>query len=157
MIIRRATRKDAETLLRCVVLLGREYGDDEALAIQSQDIAEAGFGPDPMFEAYLAEDETGNLLGGISFFRGFSGSYAKPTAYVHMLFVIPEVRGQGIGRALLAKVAQLVVERDWVRLELLADRDGAAVPFYQALGMDSGEMDYFRLQGDALKSFVQST
>lgn len=157
MIIRRATRKDAATLFDCVMALGREYGAVETNDICAQDFAEAGFGDDQMFEAYLAETEEGELRGAISFFRGFSGGYAKPTAYVHMLFITKENRGQGVGRALLAKVAKLVVTRDWVRLELLANHGGPAMPFYEAMGMDSSGMDYFCLDGEKLKSFADLT
>lgn len=157
MIIRRATRKDAETLLNCVVLLGSEYGFTDAANIDLQDFTEAGFGNDPMFEAFLAESDTGELRGAISFFRGFSGGYAKPTAYVHMLFITKENRGQGVGRALLAKVAKLVVARGWVRLELLADHGGPAIPFYETMGMASGGMDYFCIAGDELISLAKSS
>lgn len=154
MIIRKATIDDAGALLNCVLLLDGEDGSRHKPIITADDIVTAGFGSDPLFEALIAEDEAGAVLGALSFFRGYSGWSAKPTCYVHMLYVSAEHRRQGIGRALIAEVAKLTLARGWPRLELLAETARPAKKFYAAIGMDTGGITYFRASGETLKSLA---
>ena len=96
MIVRKAERRDAETLFEFVLRLDRDGAPVRGPVMAVEDLVAAGFGPEPLFEAFIAETAEGVPLGAISFFRGYSGWYAKSLAMVHLLFVTEAARGQGI-------------------------------------------------------------
>jgi GNAT superfamily N-acetyltransferase len=92
------------------------------------------FGPRPCAEAILAEAQ-GEPVGFALFFTTFSTFRGQPSLYLEDLFVREPFRGQGIGRALLASVAQRAVERGCGRLEWsVLDWNTPALGFYRALG-----------------------
>jgi GNAT superfamily N-acetyltransferase len=156
MIIRPAEIGDAETLYGFVLRLDREGAPNATGApiMTAAEVRTAGFGPDPLFEAFIAEGDNSAPLGAASFFRGYSGWHAGSIAVVHMLFVIPEARGSGIGRALLSAVAGLAIRRGWQRLDLLVDDHNPATGFYQTIGMDdTGERRYCA-EGEALAALA---
>ena len=69
------------------------------------------------------------------FFHNYSTFLAKPGIYLEDLFVLPELRGKGIGKALITYLAQLAVSRDCGRLEWsVLDWNQPAIDFYQSLG-----------------------
>src|SRR3546814_16060358 len=69
------------------------------------------------------------------FFHNFSTFEGKPGLYLEDLFVRPEARGSGLGKALLAHLAKLCVQRDCARLECwVLDRHTPSIGFYQSLG-----------------------
>ncbi|MBU2015249.1 MAG: GNAT family N-acetyltransferase, partial [Alphaproteobacteria bacterium] len=74
------------------------------------------FGPRPMAEVLMAESG-GAAIGFALFFHNFSTFEGRPGLYLEDLFVQPESRGVGAGRALLARLAQIALERDCARLE----------------------------------------
>ena len=86
------------------------------------------------------------------FFHNFSTFEGKPGVYLEDLFVRPEARGSGLGKALLSALAQIAVERDCARLEWsVLDWNDPAIQFYKKLGakpMD--EWTVFRVDGEAL-------
>ena len=87
MIVRKAERRDADTLFEFVLRLDRDGAPVRGPVMSVEDLVAAGFGPEPLFEAFIAETAEGVPLGAISFFRGYSGWYAKSLAMVHLLFV----------------------------------------------------------------------
>jgi GNAT superfamily N-acetyltransferase len=105
----------------------------------------------PPFECLLAEED-GRAIGFALFFPTFSTWEGLPGLYLEDLFVRDEARGAGVGRALLAALARIAVERGYGRLELAAlDWNTPAIGFYERLGgtaMD--EWTVFRFAGDAL-------
>lgn len=109
------------------------------------------FGPRPYAETLLAE-EGGAVVGFALFFHSFSTFLAQPGIYLEDLFVIPEQRGHGIGRALLERLAQIAVERGCGRLEwAVLDWNLAAIGFYERLGArPNSEWTVYRLTGEAL-------
>jgi GNAT superfamily N-acetyltransferase len=95
------------------------------------------FGARPVVEAWVAEGEPPHLLGFALFFTSFSTFLGKPGLYLEDLFVRPEARGRGIGRALMLKLAGLCVERDYGRFEWsVLDWNTPAIRFYQGLGAE---------------------
>ena len=155
MYVRKAGRGDAQTLFEFVLKLDRDEAPIRDSAMSVDDVLAAGFGSDPLFEAFIAETTDGTALGAISFYRGYSGWRAKPVAVVHMLFINEDARGEGVGRALMAAVAALVVERHWARLELFVEEGRPAIQFYEALGMlDRGERHY-GLEGRPLANLAR--
>ncbi len=92
------------------------------------------------------------------FFHNFSTFEGKPGVYLEDLFVRPEARGSGLGKALLKRLAQIAVERDCARLEWsVLDWNEPAILFYKSLGakpMD--EWTVFRVDGAALSSLAEA-
>jgi GNAT superfamily N-acetyltransferase len=109
------------------------------------------FGPRPFAEVLIGEIE-GVAQGFALFFHNFSTFEGKPGVYLEDLFVRPEARGAGLGKALLKKLAAIAVERDCARLEWsVLDWNEPAIQFYKALGakpMD--EWTVYRVDGAAL-------
>jgi len=93
------------------------------------------------------------------YFHNFSTFEGKPGVYLEDLFVRPEARGSGLGKALLKRLAAIAIERDCARLEWwVLDWNEPAIQFYQSLGatpMD--EWTTFRVDGDALTSLAGPT
>jgi GNAT superfamily N-acetyltransferase len=110
------------------------------------------FGPRPYAEVVIGELD-GEAQGFALFFHNFSTFEGKPGIYLEDLFVRPEARGSGLGKALLAHLAALALERDCARLEWsVLDWNEPAIGFYQKLGarlMD--EWTVMRLDGAGLE------
>lgn len=108
-------------------------------------------------EVLVAECD-GKPVGFALFFLNFSTWLAKPGIYLEDLFVMPDFRGRGIGKALLAKLADITVQRDYQRLDWAClDWNKPSIDFYRSLGakpMD--EWTTYRLQGDALHALAQA-
>ena len=114
-------------------------------------MAQKLFGPRPYAEVLIGEiDGTAQVFA--LFFHNFSTFEGRPGIYLEDLFVRPDARGSGLGKALLGKLAELAVERDCARLEWsVLDWNTPAIDFYKALGarpMD--EWTVYRVDGDAL-------
>ena len=109
------------------------------------------FGARPYAEVLIGEID-GAPQGFALFFHNFSTFEGKPGIYLEDLFVRPEARGSGLGKALLARLAALAVERDCARLEWsVLDWNEPAIGFYKTLGarmMD--EWTVMRVDGAAL-------
>lgn len=125
--------------------LAHEVRFDEAVMAQKL------FGPRPFAEVLIGEID-GTPQGFALFFHNFSTFEGRPGIYLEDLFVRPDARGSGLGKALLGKLAALAVERDCARLEWsVLDWNTPAIDFYKALGarpMD--EWTVYRVDGDAL-------
>ena len=125
--------------------LAHEVRFDEAVMAQKL------FGPRPFAEVLIGEID-GTPQGFALFFHNFSTFEGRPGIYLEDLFVRPDARGSGLGKALLARLAALAVERDCARLEWsVLDWNTPAIDFYKALGarpMD--EWTVYRVDGDAL-------
>lgn len=108
--------------------LAHEVRFDEAV------LHEKLFGPRPYAEVVIGELD-GVAQGFALFFHNFSTFEGKPGIYLEDLFVRPEARGSGLGKALLAHLAILAVERDCARLEWsVLDWNEPAIGFYRKLG-----------------------
>jgi len=111
------------------------------------------FGPHPYAETVIAEED-GQPIGFALFFHTFSTFLARPGIYLEDLFVLAEHRGRGVGRALLAHLAHLAVERGCGRLEwAVLNWNQEAIRFYERLGArPNSEWTVYRLAGEALGS-----
>lgn len=126
--------------------LAHEVRFDEAV------MGEKLFGERPYAEVVIGE-LNGAPQGFALFFHNFSTFEGKPGIYLEDLFVRPEARGSGLGKALLSHLAMLAVERDCARLEWsVLDWNEPAIGFYKKLGarlMD--EWTVMRVDGTALQ------
>ena len=113
------------------------------------------FGPRPFAEVLLAE-AAGAVVGFALFFHSYSTFLGRPGLYLEDLFVLPEHRGEGLGKALLAALARLAVERDCGRLEWsVLNWNEPAIRFYESLGATPmAEWTIYRLTGDALRELA---
>jgi GNAT superfamily N-acetyltransferase len=104
----------------------------------------------------LIAEENGKPLGFALFFHNFSTFLAQPGIYLEDLFVLPEARGKGVGRALLERLAQLAVDRGCGRLEwAVLDWNRDAIRFYESLGAKpNSEWTVYRLTGESLRSLA---
>ena len=116
------------------------------------------FGERPAAEALVAETGVGKGGGEVVafalFFTNFSTFLAQPGLYLEDLYVKPEHRGSGIGRALLKRLAALAVERQHGRFEwCVLDWNEHAIRFYQGMGATvMPEWRICRVTGDALQA-----
>lgn len=115
------------------------------------------FGPRPYAETLIAEVD-GTTAGFALYFHNFSTFMGKPGIYLEDLFVKPEHRGAGIGRALLAGLAAIAIERDCGRLEWsVLNWNEDALGFYRRLGAKpNSEWTVYRLAGEPLTSLATS-
>ena len=134
----------------------RDLADYERLAHEVRfDEAVLGdrlFGARPYAEVLIGEID-GAPQGFALFFHNFSTFEGKPGVYLEDLFVRPEARGSGLGKALLAALARMAIERDCARLEWsVLDWNDPAIQFYKKLGAKPmEEWTIFRVDGDALE------
>jgi GNAT superfamily N-acetyltransferase len=114
-------------------------------------LAEALFGHTPAAEAVIAEVD-GTAQGFALFFHNFSTWTGRRGLYLEDLYVTPEARGQGLGKALLRHLAGLALDRGCARFEwAVLDWNAPAIAFYDAVGAESmDEWTVRRVTGDAL-------
>ncbi|HLO31918.1 MAG TPA: GNAT family N-acetyltransferase [Anaerolineales bacterium] len=98
----------------------------------------------------------GQPVGFAIFFHNFSTFLGKPGLYLEDLFILPEFRSQGIGKAMLIYLARLAVERGCGRFEwAVLDWNESAIEFYRRLGaVPLEDMTVFRLTGESLKTLA---
>jgi GNAT superfamily N-acetyltransferase len=115
-------------------------------------VEKALFGERPYAETLIA-DLDGKPVGFALFFHNFSTFLAQPGIYLEDLFVEPEHRGAGIGRALLGRLAEIAIERECGRLEwAVLDWNKDAIGFYERLGAQpQDEWTVYRLTGEPLR------
>ncbi|AUX40009.1 N-acetyltransferase GCN5 [Sorangium cellulosum] len=150
-MIRPATRADIPTIARLIRMLAEYERLAHEVVFDEEELAKHLFGPRPAAEVILAEAE-GAAVGFALFFQSFSTFLGKPGIYLEDLFVLPEHRGSGHGKALLVHLAQLAVQRGCGRLEWsVLDWNEPALGFYRTLGATPmAEWTVHRLTGDAL-------
>ncbi len=103
--------------------------------------------------AVVDDKEVGFAL----FFHNFSTFLGKAGIYLEDLFVMPEYRGKGYGKALLTQLAKITVERDCGRLEWWClDWNKASIDFYLSLGAKAmDEWTVYRITGDTLTNMAK--
>ncbi|MEV6955595.1 GNAT family N-acetyltransferase [Streptomyces sp. NPDC051183] len=127
----------------------------EARATQEQ-LREALFGERPAAFAHIAESEEGEVVGFSVWFLNFSTWRGVHGIYLEDLYVRPGVRGGGYGKALLAELARICVERGYERLEWsVLNWNAPTIAFYEALGArPQDEWTVYRLTDDVLRKLA---
>jgi GNAT superfamily N-acetyltransferase len=155
--IRPATPADVPALLALIRELAVYERLEDQVHATEELLAEGLFGARPSAEALLAELD-GEPVGYALFFTTFSTFLARPGIWLEDVFVLPAQRRAGLGRALLARVAAIAVERGCGRLEWSAlDWNEPALAFYRSLGAETlGEWVQHRITGEALARLAGS-
>ncbi|MFB6566675.1 GNAT family N-acetyltransferase [Streptomyces noursei] len=156
-MIREATPDDVPVILAMIgELAAYERAAESAEATEPQ-LKEALFGPQPAALALIAED-AGGPVGFALWFRNFSTWTGTHGVYLEDLYVRPEARGGGHGKALLAALAQLCVRRGYQRFEWsVLDWNEPSIGFYRSIGAQPmDEWTVFRLTGEALHTLADT-
>jgi GNAT superfamily N-acetyltransferase len=151
--LRAAGPADVSTILRCIRGLAEYERLAHACVATEALLLESLFGPSPAAEIVLAFQ--GDAPAGFAlWFRSYSTFLARPGIYLEDLFVLPEFRGRGLGRRLLAHLARTASERGYGRLEwAVLDWNTDAIRFYESLGaVPMADWTTYRVSGDALAS-----
>lgn len=152
LIIRFATIDDTPLVLTLIRGLAEyERLAHEAVATEA-DIRESLFGARPAAEVLIAETSD-EPAGFALFFHNYSTFLGRRGLYLEDLFVFPAFRGRGIGRALMARLAQIAVERQCGRFEWwVLDWNEPSIRFYESLGARAmSDWTVYRLTGEPLK------
>jgi GNAT superfamily N-acetyltransferase len=154
--IRPAVEADVP-LVRAFIEALAEYERLRHACVATDDaLRETLFGPAPVAEVVIAELDEGSApvpAGFALFFRSYSTFLARPGLYLEDLFVQPEYRGRGVGKALLIHLAGIAVQRGYGRFEWsVLDWNAPAIGFYRKLGaVPMDEWTVMRVTGDALE------
>lgn len=158
-MIRTATSEDVPAILTMIRELAEyERAPHEVTATEAH-LRTALFGENPAVYALIAEnDDTGEPVGFAMWFLNFSTWLGRHGVYLEDLYVKPHARGEGHGRALLTRLAQIAVERGCGRVEwAVLDWNEPSIGFYKSLGaVPMDEWTIFRLTGDSLDRLAAS-
>ncbi len=151
MTVRPASPADVPTILRFVRELAAYEREPDAVEATEPMLHEALFGAHPAAEAAIAEAD-GAAIGFALFFHNFSTWTGRRGLYLEDLYVTPEARGSGAGRALLSYLAGLALDRGCARFDWSGlDWNAPAIGFDRAIGaIGMEEWTVQRLAGDAL-------
>jgi GNAT superfamily N-acetyltransferase len=152
--LRAAEPRDVAAIVGLIEALAAFERLTHLLQVTPERLAPQLFGKHPNAEALVAEVD-GGVVGFALFFTNFSTFLAQPGLYLEDLFVLPEQRGIGIGRALLTRLAELAVERGCGRFEWsVLEWNAPAIRFYERMGADvMPDWRICRISGDALRAF----
>jgi GNAT superfamily N-acetyltransferase len=150
-MIRSAIPSDIPIIARLIRALAEYEKLSHEVILREEDLHQHLFGDKRYAEVVLAEDG-GQVVGMALFFHNYSTFLARPGLYLEDLFVLPQYRGKGHGKALLSHLAKLAVERGCGRFEwAVLDWNTPAIEFYEALGArPQTEWTTFRLTDEAL-------
>jgi len=156
-MIRRAIPSDVPAIYELICDLAEYERSRPEVTGTEEQLRQSLFGPEPAVFAHIAEHE-GQVCGFALWFRNYSTWLCQHGIYLEDLFVLPEMRGHGFGKALLAELARLCVEHGYGRLEWwVLDWNAPALGFYDSIGarpMD--EWTVHRLTGKALADLAAS-
>ncbi|HEX6031188.1 MAG TPA: GNAT family N-acetyltransferase [Tepidiformaceae bacterium] len=155
-MLRPALESDLDTVIELIHALADYEREPDAVKLDRESLRQHLFGPRPYAEVILAETSAGETAGFALFFHNFSTWEGCPGIYLEDLFVKPEHRGQGHGKALLIELARTAHERGCKRLEWsVLDWNEPSIAFYKALGaVPMDEWTIYRVTGPALESLA---
>jgi GNAT superfamily N-acetyltransferase len=150
-LIRTATIEDVPVILELIRALAEYERAPDDVVVTEDGLRGVLFNDKPAAEVLLAL-ENGNPVGFALYFFNFSTWLGRPGLYLEDLFVRPEIRGKGYGRALLQRLAQIAHERGCGRMEwAVLDWNEPAIGFYRKLGAKAqDEWTVFRLTSEGI-------
>ena len=153
--IREAEPRDVPVIAELIRGLSVYERLEHEVTMTEEKIERSLFGERRYAETLIAEVD-GEPVGFALFFHNFSTFLAQPGLYLEDLFVKPDHRGGGVGKALLARLAQIAVERGCGRMEwAVLDWNESAIGFYEKLGARPNyDWTVYRLTGESLRSLA---
>jgi GNAT superfamily N-acetyltransferase len=157
LIIRTGEPADVPLIAELIRGLARYERLEHEVVMTEEKLTDTLFGEHRYAETLIAEMDE-KPVGFALFFHNYSTFLAQPGIYLEDLFVMPDQRGGGVGRALLGRLAQIAVDRGCGRLEwAVLDWNRDAIGFYERLGArPNSEWTVYRLTGEALRSVAES-
>jgi len=155
LLIRDAIAADAPTILRFIRELAIYENAEHEVKATVESIRASIFGKDSVTSALICERE-GQPIGFAVWFLSYSTWLSRNGLYLEDLYVTPDARGSGAGKALLKRLAAIAVEKGCGRFEWsVLDWNEPAIRVYQAIGAEAqDEWVRYRLSGEALKAFA---
>jgi GNAT superfamily N-acetyltransferase len=155
--IRSATEADVPQILTFIRALATYERAPDAVTATEAGLQRDGFGPNPFYRCLIA-DEDGQPAGFALYFFNYSTWLGRPGIYLEDLYVLPEFRGRGIGKALLKQVAAVAVEKNCQRLQwVVLDWNKLAIDFYRAMGAEFlDEWRNVRVSGQAIQRLAET-
>ena len=150
--IRPGRIEDVPIIAQLIRGLARYEKLEHEVVMTEEQLTDSLFGERQYAETLIAEED-GRPVGFALFFHNYSTFLAQPGLYLEDLFVVPERRGSGVGRALLERLAQIAVDRGCGRLEwAVLDWNVDAIRFYERLGAHpNSDWTVYRLTGEPLQ------
>lgn len=151
----KAEKSDAPVILDFIKQLAEYEKMSDQVVATVADLEKNLFGPKANAEVILAVLD-GRKVGFALFFTSFSTFLGKPGMYLEDLFVLPDTRGLGVGKKLLAHLARIARDRDYGRLDwAVLDWNTPAIKFYDSIGAKPlNDWITYRLKGDALEKLA---
>lgn len=152
---RYATEQDSALILDFIKQLA-EYEKMSELVVATEELLKEWIFEKKRAEVIFAM-ENGKEIGFALFFHNFSTFLGRAGIYLEDLFVIPEYRGRGHGKALIRELARITVERGCGRLEWCClDWNKPSIDFYLSLNAEPmDDWTIYRLAGDNLRNFAK--
>lgn len=150
--IRNAAEADVPQILAFIRALAEYERAPNAVTATEAGLLRDGFGPNPFYYCLIADHDS-QPAGFALYFFNYSTWMGRPGIYLEDLFVRPEFRGLGIGKALLQQVAAVAVQKECKRLQWeVLDWNTPAIDFYRAMGAEFlDEWRNVRVAGEALE------
>lgn len=149
--VRPAKAADVALILQLIRELAEYEREPDAVVASEADLLRDGFGERPFFQCLIAE--AGNEPAGFAlFFFNYSTWRGRPGIHLEDVFVRPQFRKLGIGKALLREVAAIAVDHQCARFQWdVLDWNHSAIDFYRSLGaLFLEEWRIMRVSGEAL-------
>lgn len=152
--LRAAEPRDVPAIAGLIAELAEFEGLSHMLQLTPEKLQPHLFGPKPVVEALVGEFD-GEVVAFALYFTNFSTFLAKPGLYLEDLYVRPAHRRSGLGKAILSRLAQIAVQRDYGRFEWsVLDWNEDAIRFYENMGASVlPEWRICRLTGEALARY----
>ncbi len=157
-MIRAARPDDVPTIAALIRELAEYEHLESEVVLDEAVLARHLFGARPYAEVLIADGDDGNAVGFALFFHNFSTFLGRPGLYLEDLFVRPEARGHGLGKALLVELGRLARARDCGRIEwAVLDWNEPSIAFYASLGaLPKDEWILYRITGDPMAALADA-
>jgi GNAT superfamily N-acetyltransferase len=150
--IRNATSADTALILEFIRGLAEYERAPHGVVATEDDLRRDGFGSNPLYRCVIAEWDN-RPAGFAFFFYNYSTWRGQPGLYLEDLFVLPQMRGKGVGKALLQRLAQIALRENCYGIRwMVLEWNEPAIKFYESLGAEVlGEWETMLLKGPALE------
>jgi len=157
MNIRTATEEDVPLILGFIRELAHYERLEHQVVATEDSLRKTLFG-NPRFAEVLIGETDSEPFGFALFFHNYSTFLGRPGVYLEDLYVRPDLRGHGYGRALLARLAAIAIERNCGRVEWsVLNWNEPAIRFYRGLGaLPMDQWSVYRITGDALEKLARN-